>query len=473
MRLSRRNFLKTATASAAATGVSSALLNFTAARAANTAGYKALVCVFLFGGMDQNDTVFSFDQPTYDQLVQTRQSLFDQYQGARDRQFLQPLTLSNQASFGAREFALAPEMPGLRGLFNQGKAAIIGNVGPLIQPTTEQQFFDNSVPLPARLFSHNDQQSTWQASAPEGAQLGWGGLFADAAMASGLGQAAQFSTITTGGNELFLTGNQVFPFQVSSSGPAEFFALKDAAMRRNEPGGEEYYQVLRRHFTGLDFQSSNLIARDIKSAFEATVVNNETYNAARGTVDRVSTSFPAGKLGSDLKAIAETIAIRGVLNVSRQVFFVGIGGFDTHSAQAQDLPGLQGQIDGAIVAFQAAMEELGVDQDVTLFTASDFGRTLAVNGDGTDHGWASNHFVVGGAVNGGRILGDIPEPVLGTEFQPEAGRFVPSVSVEEMAAPMGRWFGLTDAELNAALPNLANFAGRPALNFLDPDPLST
>lgn len=466
MILTRRNFLKTTATGIALSGVGSSVLGMNQARAADLSGYKALVCVFLFGGMDQWDTVYPFDSDTYDVLQQVRSPLLNLYNGARARDQLLPLTLGNQASFGTRQFALPPQMPGLRSLFNNGQAAIVGNVGPLIQPTTTEQFINGSVPLPPRLFSHNDQQSTWQSSAPEGAQFGWGGLFADSAIAANPIVPREFSTMTTGGNELFLTGQIATPFQISRGGGASFGILENAERRRGEPGGEEFYQAVLQHLRGTGLTETNLIHRDMAAAMRGAVDNNAAYNAARGETERVTTTFN-GELGASLKEIAETIAVRNELGVSRQVFFVGIGGFDTHSAQATTLPALQTAIDGGLTAFYDAMVELGVENDVTLFTASDFGRTLPINGDGTDHGWAGHHFVVGGAVNGGSIYGSVPAPETGTNFVAELGRAVPSVSVEEFAAPLGRWFGLNDSEVAAALPNLANFAGRPALEFMN------
>jgi uncharacterized protein (DUF1501 family) len=163
--------------------------------------------------------------------------------------------------------------------------------------------------------------------------------------------------------------------------------------------------------------------------------------------------------------VAETMAVREILGVSRQVFFVALGGFDTHAAQATDLPALQQDIGDSLLAFYRATEELGIAEDVAAFTAADFGRTLTVNGDGTDHGWGSHHFVVGGSVRGGDIYGDIPVAELGHGQDAGNGRLIPTVSVEQFAAPLGRWFGLNDAELQSALPGLSRFPTAP-LGFI-------
>jgi uncharacterized protein (DUF1501 family) len=192
---------------------------------------------------------------------------------------------------------------------------------------------------------------------------------------------------------------------------------------------------------------------------------NDTLDSALQNGSPLSTVFPESDLGAQLRTVAQTIAVRETLGVARQVFFVGLHGFDTHSAQATNLPALQQDLGDSIAAFYTATEELGIANEVTTFTAADFGRTLTVNGDGTDHGWGGHHFVVGGAVNGGDIYGDIPVSQLGHGQDAGNGRLIPSASVEQFAAPLGSWFGLNEDELNAALPGLANYPAGP-LNFI-------
>ena len=468
MKPTRRTFLTGASALSAASlaGFGSSLAAFQAG-AAETTGYKAIVCLFFLGGMDGHDTVLPYDQTSYDRYSEIRASLLGQYanmQGgstrARDR--LLPLTPSNAASFGGRQFALPEELSGIKGLFDSGNAAIVGNVGPLLQPLNRQQFLDDSAPQPKRLFSHNDQQSTWMSSQPEGAQFGWGGRFADAALASGANSGSQeFSTITSLGNELFLTGANALPYQVGLNGAPEIDALNFFAGDDGSGTQTEIYQKLRDHFEAMDYNSTNLIDRDVANAMRTALTTNETFNEAFESIQPFSTAFPGNFLGQQLQAVANTIAIRDALLVNRQVFFVAIGGFDTHSNQASDLPGLQSQIDGSVIAFYQAMQELGLGSDVTLFTASDFGRTLAINGDGTDHGWGNHHFVIGDAVQGGQIYGDMPLYDLGHDQDAGSGRLIPTTSVEQFAAPLGRWFGLNDAEIAAALPNLSSFGAEP------------
>lgn len=458
MRISRRSVL----ASLGAGAVLAPGFAGMRADAASVGGYKALVCVFLFGGMDGHDVLLPYDQPSYDVFRDLRQGIVPD--ATRARSVLQELTPRNAERFGQRRFALPPEMPGMKRLFDQGRAGIVANVGPLIRPTTRTDW-DDRRRLPPRLFSHNDQQSVWQANAPEGARFGWGGLFADAALSSGANSNARaFTTISTTGDNLFLTGERTAPYTLGSRGPEQVNVLRDADRRRQ--WNDEYeviYQRLRRHFSTQDFTSSHLIARDVASVMETSLTSNEAYQEAIGQAPALGVEFPSSRLGRQLQVIAETIAIRSRLGVGRQVFFAGTGGFDSHSGQANSMPALLGNLDASVSAFQAAMEAIGESQDVTLFTASDFGRTFAANGDGTDHGWGGHHFVVGGAVAGGEIHGDPPPPGFDHAWDAGRGRLIPSISVDQYAAELGRWFGLSQAELNAALPNLANFDPGPSL----------
>ena len=459
LRLDRRSFLKKSGAScltaAAAGGLTSSLSMFPA-HAANVDGYRALVCVFFLGGMDNFDTLLPFDQSSYDRYAQIRSTMVAQHGGSRDRSNLLQLSPDTTSGFNGREFALPPQLSGLHTLFQQGDLAIVDNVGPLIEPVTKEQALTGSRPLPPRLFSHNDQQSVWQSNRPEGAQFGWGGLFADAAVASGAnssGSANVFTTITSEGSQLFLTGDRTRPYQVAGEEGVkvdllEFFDDRDSPA----------FDILTRHFRASDFSGSNLIERDIAAAMEGSFDANNLFNEAVENRVPLTTQFPQSFLGSQLQSVAQTISLRDVMLVNRQVFFVAIGGFDTHDDQASDLPGLHTQINDAFVAFNAAMQEIGAQNDVTLFTASEFGRTLAINGDGTDHGWGGTQFVMGGAVNGREIYGTVPVHDFDHEYDVGGGRLLPSTSVEQFAEPLGNWFGLTDAELAAALPNLPNFA---------------
>ena len=471
MKTNRRAFLKGASAISAASlmGVGASLASFQA-QAAQTSGYQALVCVFLLGGLDTHDTVLPYDQASYDRFATIRASLMDQYANmaggsTRARSRLLQLNPDNGADFGGRQFALPEELSGIKALFDSGDAAIVGNVGPLIEPLNRAQWEDETAITPKRLFSHNDQQSTWMSFQPEGSQFGWGGNFANAAVNSGANLNPEFSTITTLGHEVFLTGQNVKPYQIGIAGAAEIDALKFFEANRSDPAGEMIYQKLRDHFEAMDFARSNLAERDMAFAMNDALETNELFNQSLENAQTFTTPFPNHFLGAQLKAVATSIAARDALMMNRQVFFVAIGGFDTHSDQAANMPGLQQQIDSGIVAFHQTMQELGLGNQVTLFTASDFGRTLAINGDGTDHGWGSHHFVIGNAVQGRQIYGQMPPYDFNHDQDSGNGRLIPTTSVEEFAAPLGRWFGLNEAELAVALPNLGSFTA-PPLTFV-------
>lgn len=457
---SRRRILKAAAMSPLvlpAGSLVSALLGMNA-QAADPSGYKALVCVFLFGGMDCHDTVLPYDEESYNSYAQIRASLLSSYEAlpggsTRTRDLLLPLDPAT--SFGQRQFALPPEMSALHDLYRSGNAAIIGNVGPLIQPTNSEGFALNQVDIPDRLFSHNDQQSTWMSFSPEGSQFGWGGIFGDTFATAGANLDPIFSQISLAGNNVFLSGNLVSTYQIGVNDVPQIGLISEAG--NAVPVSAE---LIREHFTSEGEDRSNLIERDIinlnRSSLEA---NNKMAAALEGV--SIGTSFPVSGLGAQLRAVARTIAARDALGASRQVFFVGLGGFDTHSGQATTLPALQQDISDSLAAFYTATQELGISSDVTAFTASDFGRTLTVNGDGTDHGWGGHHFVVGGAVNGGDIYGDIPVAELGHDLDSGNGRLIPSTAIEQMAAPLGSWFGLSQSELDVALPGLSQFPEGP------------
>lgn len=455
----RRRFLKLSAATPIALAGSSMLGSLAGmnAHAMDTDGYKALVCVFLFGGMDCHDTVIPYDQASYDQYAAIRSSLLQSYAAlpagsSRNRAALLPLQTTSAISAG-RQFALPPQMGALHSLFGDGKAAIVGNVGPLLQPTNRTVLLNGSGPLPKRLFSHNDQQSTWMSFAPEGSQLGWGGRFGDIAAQAGANINNIFSQISLAGNTVFLSGEQVGPYQIGVDGVQSIYLLD----RSGSVVPAALDPILRDHFSAAGTNRSNLFERDFITLSQSSFEANELLDAALRTAPDFATSFPNGALGTQLAAVARTISVRETLGASRQVFFIGLGGFDTHSAQAATLPALQQDISDSIAAFYAATQELGIENDVTTFTSADFGRTLTVNGDGTDHGWGSHHFVVGGGVKGGEIYGDIPPSELGHSQDSGNGRLIPTVSVEQFAAPLGAWYGLSQAELNLTLPGLANF----------------
>lgn len=459
MSFSRRNFLRSGAACAlgSAAGFAGDLMRFNAF-AADTSGYRAIVCVFLFGGMDGHDTVIPYDTVSYDQYANIRRELFNRYENneggsTRERDQLLPLTLTNAADFGGRQFALPPELGPLHELIDRGDGAIVSNVGPLVTPLTRTEF-ENGAPRPPRLFSHNDQQSVWMSSQPEGAQFGWGGRISDMIAASLGNSDATFTTVSTSGTTVFLQGEIVGQYQVGSGGPEEVRGVSEETLF----GSSALPEIYEAHLRGEGQSISNLFQRDFVNVMNRSIDANRTLRESFGGASPFATVFPDSGLGRQLQIVARIIALRSTLGVSRQVFFVGTGGYDTHSDQHQNIPRLHGDLAASMRAFYDATAELGVDQNVTSFTASDFGRTLTINRDGTDHGWGGHHFVIGGGVNGARIVGEFPEAAIGHQYDTGNGRLIPTTAVDQFAATLGGWFGLNSSELNDALPGLSNFS---------------
>lgn len=431
--------------------------------AADTSGYKAMVCIFLKGGMDGADTILPYDQASYNQLGNVREGLFNSYNATsgtstRNRANLLKMNLENAGQFGTREFAMPQQLSPLHDMFEAGDLAVIGNVGPLIEPTTRSAMDNNSAILPKRLFSHNDQQSTWMSFGVEGVSRGWGGRFMDQVVASNPSQSRIFSSISTSSNDVFLAGENVSQFKVGTSGIREPNLYDNRGILGTTDGDDAARDKIRAFLAKRDFQSRNILEQDIAISTAKAVENSETFTLAQQNATALSSTFADDRVSQQMRSVAETIQIQQFLNVSRQMFYVSTGGYDTHSNQANTIGGLHAQLAAAISSFKAAMIELGQWDNVVVFTASDFGRTVIDNGNGTDHGWGGHHFVAGGGVQGKRLYGEVPfADVDSDSYTKSRGRLLPTTSVEQYAATMGSWFGLDTGELRSAMPNLQNF----------------
>jgi len=413
-----------------------------AAAAATVTDYKALVCVFLYGGNDCCNTVVPYDQAHYDQYAGIRTGI------ALERASLLPLNSTVGLPSG-RQMALAPQLTGLRTLFEAGRCAVQLNVGPLLAPTTLTQYNARSVPLPPKLFSHNDQQSLWQSLWAEGARSGWGGRIGDLFLSAN-GQAT-FTCISAAGNAVFLSGLDVAQYVVSPPGGA--VALN--ATRSNIYGSAAVSAALTKL---VQAPRTHLLEAEHTRVMKRAVQAQASLSSALSSLPAMSTAFDiTNPLAHQLQLVARTIAARSALGAKRQVFFVSLGGFDLHDFLPDQHPGLLTRVSGALKSFYDATVELGVASQVTAFTASDFGRTLASNGDGSDHGWGSHHFVVGGAVQGGRFFGLAPEVSLKSGDQVGQGRLLPSTSIEQFAAPLAAWFGVPASDMATVFPNIGRF----------------
>ena len=427
--------------------------------------YKALVCVFMYGGNDYANTVVAYDDASYNKYSTIRGGGGGQTAGgiALAKADLAPTLLNPTVPLpGGRQYALHPAMSGMANLFNTGKAAVQLNVGPLVVPLTKAQYNSadrKNYPLPPKLFSHNDQQSIWQSSSPEGSTVGWGGNLGDLALSSNA--TSTFTCINVTGNAVFLSGDSALSYQVSTNGAVAINSVKS-----NVYGSS----AVRAAMSALIQQPRSHILENEYNRVTARAVGAEAQITAALSSANLTTTFPAGNLSDQLKLVARLIAARNTLGNKRQVFLVSIGGFDLHDNLIANQPGLLNSVSGAMTAFYNATVELGVASKVTAFTASDFGRTLQSNGDGSDHGWGSHHFVVGGAVNGQAFYGTAPEISVGNtaaaadQWHVGQGRLLPSTSVDQYAATLAQWFGVADSEIASILPNLRHFgaaAGRP------------
>jgi len=436
------------------------------AQQSGTPDYKALVCIFLQGGNDGHGTVIATDTESFSAFTQARSGAPGLAYPASQ---LLPINLKTPQS--GRTFALNPALTGVQSLFNSGRAAIVANSGTLIAPATKAQIAASSVPLPASLFSHFDQTAAWQAISATGGSAvheGWGGAMAD--LIASQNSNAAFTCISTAGTALFLAGENTFQLNVTSAGAVPVAALSNTPFN---------CQTASSTLTNiLTADESNLFAKEYAAvvnrsiAAQASLAGTMLPAGPTGVpnppqyLDPITNTLMANPLASSLQTVARVIGGRAGLGVSRQISYVQLGSFDTHDAQAPQHARLLTQLGSAMVYFDGLMQAAGLGNQVTAFTASDFGRTLTANTDGTDHGWGSHHFVVGGAVAGQDMYGQYP--VIGSNQANDlgAGRLIPTTSVEQYAGTLSRWFGLSDSQVRTVFPNFGNFGSNPYLGFM-------
>lgn len=447
---SRRAFLQRLSSLSVAGAAAPWALNLAAlgeAAASTATDYRALVCVFLYGGNDYGNTLIPYDATHYP-LYQAQRPTLAYAQSALTGTALTPLAAPLDRNGASYQYALAPELAPLLPMFNDGRLGVLLNVGTLMQPTTKDEYTRRAVPLPPKLFSHNDQQSFWQSSSAEGATSGWGGRIGDLLMA-GNGNAT-FTCVNVSGNAVYMSGHTAVQYQVTPNGSVPLNALKNPLF-----GSAACSSALAALVTA---PRSHLFEAEHTRVMKRSIAANDALTVALAGAPALTTVFPASNsLGDQLKMVARMISVADALAAKRQVFFVSLGGFDTHDGLLGIHPGLLTTVADALAAFQASLRELKVETQVTTFTGSDFGRTLAGNNDGSDHGWGSMHFVLGGAVHGQRFYGTAP--VIGNNGVDDVGqgRLLPSTSVDQLAATLGRWFGVSDSDLLTVLPNLHNW----------------
>ena len=452
MTKTRRDFLReigcgALTATAVLTGARDLLVMNALAADGDPADYKALVCIFLFGGNDANNTVIPLDG--YADYAAARTLL------ALPQAELLPIGVPSAAA----TFGLHPKLTRLQGLWQSRRLAVVANVGPLVAPLTRSQYLGNTVPKPYQLFSHSDQQTEWQSGYANGpVPTGWGGRVADVVQASTSG----FPTVASlAGLTLFSLGTKSSPVSMS---PAPTSLSRALAFQRpgDTAAGSAFRQIL-----GLGAgPTAPLLVQEAADVGARLVADG----LALTQDPSLATAFPNTSLGNQLKQAAALMAVRGSLGLRRQIFFCSIGGFDTHTNQgttAGTQPDLLATLNDAMGAFYDATVELGIAAQVTTFTLSDFSRTLKPAGiggaPGSDHAWGSHHFVVGGAVAGGDFYGTFPVLALNGPNDADSGtnargRWIPTTAVDQYAATLALWFGVSASDLPTVVPNIGRFS---------------
>jgi uncharacterized protein (DUF1501 family) len=446
---SRREFLRGSLRSVSALGAMSVLAKFGEmnAFASSPSGYQALVCIYLAGGNDGHNTVIP---------VSTALQNYSLYQQNRSALALAQSSLHMIAD-GSDTYGLHPAMPEIQSLYNQGKAAILANVGNLVLPINRTAYnSSNRAIVPNALFSHSDQTNQWQSALPNGiASSGWGGRIADQLQSQNNG--ALFPPISSMAScGLFCTGQQTYPATVPppNSGTTDVTGMATLGGIKNAPSTATGMQQLLSFDNGLQLVQAGNGVMMRGSAYANTLIGLLQMST-------ITTQFPANNpLAAQLQTVANVMSVRNELGLSRQIFFCQIGSFDTHGDQLQTQGGLLQQLSQAIAAFYQATQELGIEQSVTTFTASEFGRTLTPSGNnGSDHAWGSHHFILGGGVQGGKIYGSFPSLALGGDYDANArGTLIPTTAIAQYGATLAQWFGVSAANLPSIFPNIANFS---------------
>lgn len=441
MSISRRSFLKSGLAAALA-GLSPGLLRLAVpAASAATGDYRAAVCIFLQGGNDGSNCLVPLDSDRYSEYAYARSEL------ALSRSALLPITsLTSGESFG-----LHPQLRGLQSLFAEGRLALLANVGTLRAPVSREQFLDRSVPVPEKLFSHSDQQRQWQSSQADRLSsnaVGWGGRMADSLMT--VNGAGQFpSMVSVHGSNLYCEGRLARPASVPPDG--------DSGLRGFESADADYYRL--QSLNSLVDGTTGHPLIDAAAVGARRMLDEQAFlSSIYADAPPLLTAFPSSSVGSQLRRVAQLIQARDRLGLGRQLFFVSLGTFDTHAAQLPNHAKMLSQLNAAMTAFYRATEELGVASQVLTFTLSEFGRTVSAANGGSDHGWGSHHMVMGGSVRGGDIYGQFPSlRIGGADDSGDKGRLIPTTSVDQYAATIAAWMGVSDADVSAIFPDLVNF----------------
>jgi uncharacterized protein (DUF1501 family) len=424
--------------------------------ALDTSQYKALVCINLYGGNDSVNTVIPRTPSFHATYAKTRGAL------TVPINTLLPLLPRGDGTGVPTDgslYGFHPGMQGLADLFNGGDAAIVGNVGPLVQPVTKDQYRAGTAVLPPQLGSHSDQSVFWQTPLTTTERVGWGGKLVDMLYAQDPNTSA-LSSISLDGENVLQSGVASSPYYLRvydrQSAPVEVIqAVSGAENARRNNTLETLMNLQLGHPMQRAYRDQLRRTRDIAADLKAALAT---------TTDQAD--FPDTPIGNQLRMVARLLSIRAQFGLSRQVFYVGHGGFDTHAGQLGEHPRLLEQMSDAIAAFQTAVNAMTLQNAVTTFTVSEFGRTLTNNGDGTDHGWGGHQLVVGGAVSGRAFYGHMPNLAdTNNSDDLDTGQLIPQVAVEQFGATLAKWFGLPDVDRPLIFPNLGRFTRHGGANL--------
>jgi uncharacterized protein (DUF1501 family) len=447
----RREFLKKTGASAAAAAAFAAYPGAAFSQIIGTSApfpdYKALVCVFLFGGND-----------SYNMLVPRSNAEYNVYAASRQNMALLQgdLLAINPLTPDGADYGLHPMMADIQTLFESNRAAFVSNTGPLVEPTTKTQYQNKSVLLPPQLFSHNDQQDQWSSlRGVAQSKTGWAGRLADL-IRMNVADQQMATNVSLFGSTLFQSADETVAYVMGNNGLIPFTGFDDTAGGQAQRAAFE--QIINANY-------DSIYERGFAEVQRRAVASADLIGDALAGAPVLNTAFPNSQLGRQLSTVAQLIAVRDQLQMQRQIFFVATGGFDSHDDQLANQPGLLGGISESMAAFYNATVEIGVSDMVTSFTQSDFGRTLTSNGDGTDHAWGGNQLVIGDAVAGREIYGAYPLLEINGADDVGGGRIIPTTSADQYAATLSKWFGIPDADLASVAPNIDNFVQRD-LGFL-------
>ncbi len=446
----RRKFIKLGCKTIVGAGLmSSATARLATAQSTAADNYRALVCINLNGGNDG-----------FNLLVPDSGAEYNEYASGRGHLAVpkSDLLSLNTASANTTSAGLNPHMAELLPLYERGQVAFMANVGTLVEPTTPEDVRNKSVRLPEQLFSHNDQSSQWhKLDHNRQWNSGWGGRVND--LLAPQQSNPSLASVSLDGNNHWMSGSDASTFTISSTGVKSYSGMEDMTNDWQMPRRQAFIQLLHENY-------SNTFERSYAELQSRALVLSTNVGAALTRFGDLQTPLPPeNELAEQLAMVAKLIAVKDEFRMTRQLFYVNLGGFDTHDNQLANQPALFTKLSQALAFFNQALAEINQLENVTSFTSSDFGRSITSNGDGTDHGWGNHHLVMGGSVLGGDIYGQIPRIAVGGPDDARNGRIVPTTSVSQYAATQLSWLGLDDDQIDAMLPTLGNFNQR-NLGFL-------